>query len=198
MANSKALRRKARRKRLRVVVTLGILLVAGNMPIRSELPSLLWKIGMMAVKNHTIPISEEWNLIVVNRWNEIPENYSVTLTELENGQKVDSRIYPDLQEMFDAMRAEGIYPTVREGYRTAEEQQEILEERIQRYMNEVYLWLAENAYKYGFILRYPQGKEDITGAEYEPWHYRYVGTENAKIIYEKQICLEEFIESTES
>ena len=50
---------------------------------------------------------------------------------------------------------------------------------------------------YGFILRYPQGKEDITGAEYEPWHYRYVGTENAKIIYEKQICLEEFIKSTE-
>ena len=85
---------------------------------------------MMAVKDHTIPVSDEWNLIVVNRWNEIPEDYTVTLTELENGQKVeDSRIYPYLQEMFDAMRAEGIYPTVREGYRTADEQQGILDER---------------------------------------------------------------------
>ncbi len=57
---------------------------------------------------------------------------------------------------------------------------------------DVYLWLAENAHKYGFILRYPQGKEDITGISYEPWHFRYVGVENAQIIYEKQICLEEY------
>ena len=54
---------------------------------------------------------------------------------------------------------------------------------------------AENAYKYGFILRYPQGKEDITGGAYEPWHYRYVGTEAALEIYQKQICLEEYIEN---
>ena len=59
--------------------------------------------------SHIVPVSEEWNLIVVNHWNEIPEDYSVTLTELSNGQKVDSWIYPYLQEMFDAMRAEGIY-----------------------------------------------------------------------------------------
>lgn len=66
---------------------------------------------------HKIPVSEEWNLIVVNRWNELPEDYSVELTELSNGQKVDSRIYPYLQEMFDAARAEDVYPVVREGYR---------------------------------------------------------------------------------
>ena len=52
----------------------------------------------------------------------MPEDYSVTLTELSNGEKVDSRIYPYLQEMFDAMRNEGIYPIVREGYRTEEYQ----------------------------------------------------------------------------
>ena len=46
-----------------------------------------------------VPVSEEWNLIVVNHWNEIPEDYSVTLTELSNEQKVDSWIYPYLQEM---------------------------------------------------------------------------------------------------
>ena len=60
---------------------------------------------------------------------------------------------------------------------------------------EVYQWLAENAYKYGFILRYPEGKEDITGNAYEPWHYRYVVKEVAKEIYNDEICLEEYMEN---
>ena len=53
-------------------------------------------------------------------------------------------------------------------------------------------WMKNNSYKYGFILRYPKGKEYITGFKYEPWHYRYVGKEVAKIIYEKNIILEEY------
>ena len=55
-------------------------------------------------------------------------------------------------------------------------------------------WLAENSYKYGFILRYPEGKEYITGIIYEPWHFRYVGVEAATVITEKGITLEEFWE----
>lgn len=54
-------------------------------------------------------------------------------------------------------------------------------------------WLAENCYKYGFILRYPSDKSDITGIVYEPWHYRYVGKEAAKEIMEKNITLEEYL-----
>ena len=54
------------------------------------------------------------------------------------------------------------------------------------------IWLAENSYKYGFILRYPKGKEDITGINYEPWHFRYVGADAATVITEKGITLEEF------
>ncbi len=57
------------------------------------------------------------------------------------------------------------------------------------------IWLKNNSYKYGFILRYPQDKEDITGIIYEPWHYRYVGVEAATYIYENNLTLEEFIES---
>ncbi len=53
-------------------------------------------------------------------------------------------------------------------------------------------WLQNHAHEYGFILRYPKGKEWITGYGYEPWHYRYVGTEAAKIIYEEGITYEEF------
>ena len=53
-------------------------------------------------------------------------------------------------------------------------------------------WLLKNAYKYGFILRFPKGKEDITGYKYEPWHYRYVGKKAAKVIYENDLTLEEY------
>lgn len=54
-------------------------------------------------------------------------------------------------------------------------------------------WMIENAHKYGFILRYPKGKENITGFKYEPWHYRYIGIEIATEIYEKKITLEEYL-----
>lgn len=58
---------------------------------------------------------------------------------------------------------------------------------------DVYLWLQENSYKYGFIFRYPGSKTDITGTAEEVWHYRYVGKEAAKEIYERGICLEEYL-----
>ena len=54
-------------------------------------------------------------------------------------------------------------------------------------------WLCGHAAKYGFILRYPRMKEHITGIDYEPWHYRYVGHEAAVLIKESGICLEEFL-----
>ena len=55
-----------------------------------------------------------------------------------------------------------------------------------------YAWLIENSYKYGFILRYPKDKEYLTGYKYEPWHYRYVGKDVAKYIYENDITYEEY------
>jgi len=61
--------------------------------------------------------------------------------------------------------------------------------------SEMWDWLSKNAYKYGFILRYPQGREHITGYDYEPWHYRYVGKNHAKVIYEQALVLEEYLNS---
>lgn len=186
--------------------------------------------------SHKVRVSEDWKLIVVNRWNKLPEDYRIELTELSNGEKVDSRIYPALQEMFDAARAEKVYPIVRDGYRSMEEQQKEMDEKIQAYINEgysraravktaeewvalpgtsehqlgiavdinadksrcsneeVYRWLSEHAHQYGFILRYPLGKQSITGTSYEPWHYRYVGVKAAQEIYQQQICLEEYMQ----
>ena len=57
----------------------------------------------------------------------------------------------------------------------------------------VYEWLANNAHKYGFILRYPSDKVDITKTQFEPWHYRYVGEKAAGEIYSQGICLEEYL-----
>lgn len=56
-----------------------------------------------------------------------------------------------------------------------------------------YAWLIEHCADYGFILRFPEGKEDITGVIYEPWHYRYVGEEAARYIMDNDLCLEEYL-----
>lgn len=189
------------------------------------------------IVHHVASEGNGWNLILVNRYNYIPDDYEVKLTELSNGEKVDSRIYPDLQEMFDAARAEGLSLFVAAGYRTREKQQQLLDEKIEAYKNEghskseakklaeqwvavpgtsehqlgiavdinadvtktssndVYNWLSENAYRYGFIKRYPSDKTELTGVINEPWHYRYVGKEAAQEIYSQGICLEEYIEA---
>lgn len=59
---------------------------------------------------------------------------------------------------------------------------------------EAYAWLEENCWKFGFILRFPEGKTDKTGITYEPWHYRYVGRYHAYRIHELDMCLEEYLD----
>lgn len=186
--------------------------------------------------HHTADESRGWNLILVNRDNYIPKDYKIDLITLSNGEQVDSRIYPDLQAMFDDARAAGLQLFVRAGYRTQEKQQELLGEKTEAYRNEgysrseaeklakewvavpgisehqlglavdinadtsvcskdaVYSWLAENSHKYGFILRYPPDKKEITGVINEPWHYRYVGKEAAEEMHSSGLCLEEYIQ----
>ena len=59
---------------------------------------------------------------------------------------------------------------------------------------DAYKWLSKNAYKYGFILRYPSDKSDKTGIFYEPWHFRFIGFEKSRDITESGLCLEEYME----
>lgn len=181
-----------------------------------------------------------WNLLLVNPWHKIPDGFTVELTELQNGHAIDSRAYPDLQAMMDAMRAEGLSPLICSSYRTQEKQERLFQNKVNQYLSQGYAeeeaenaagkwvavpgtsehqtglavdivslhyqvldekqeetpeqqWLIENSYKYGFILRYPEEKSEITGIGYEPWHYRYVGIEAAKEIYERGISLEEYL-----
>ena len=234
-----------RRRKHRGMLLIGIVLVvilgysvATNIEI--NLPTFSLSVIENLIGIHSTANTDlGWNLILVNRDYYIPEDYTVELTELSNGEKVDSRIYPDLQEMFDDARAEGIQLFVADGYRTEETQHRILDEKIEAYKcegysaseaekkakewvavpgtsehqlglavninedtsrstsDEVYTWLANNAYKYGFINRYPADKTEITGVIYEPWHYRYVGREAAQEIYSQGIYLEEYIQGLE-
>lgn len=186
--------------------------------------------------NTAKPDPSAWNLTLVNSTHPLSKNWEVELTELFNGECVDNRIYPELQEMFDTARAEGVYPVVASGYRSEGKQTRIMEETVQEYLNqsycqeaaenearkwvaepgtsehqlglavdinadgvnsagyEVYEWLQEHCWEYGFIRRYPEDKTDITGVSNEPWHCRNVGVEAAKEITKFGLCLEEYIE----
>lgn len=54
-------------------------------------------------------------------------------------------------------------------------------------------WLANNAWKYGFVISYPKGKQSVTGYTYEPWHYRYIGEDNAKVLRQSKLTLTEWL-----
>lgn len=95
-------------------------------------------IGVLPFWGKTADISGSWNLILVNYEYHLPRDYTVELTQLSNGERVDSRMYPALQEMFDDMRADGVYPIVASGYRSQQEQQMLLEEKIQQYRDQGY------------------------------------------------------------
>lgn len=183
--------------------------------------------------NDTESADAPWYLTLVNRLNPLGEastESTLELVDVPGGERVDARIYDALMEMLDA--ANELEPIVVSGYRTAEKQQRLYDDKIKKYKRQgysqseavalaqqwvaepgtsehqlglavdingatydIYLWLQENSYKYGFIFRYPGNKTHITGVAEEVWHYRYVGKEAAAEIHERGICLEEYLEN---
>ena len=105
---------------------------------------------------------DDWRLLLVNRWNPIPDGYTFELTQLKQGHAVDSRAYPDLQEMMDACRAAGLDPKICSSYRTQDKQQELYENKIQRLMDEGYSYerAVEEA---GTVVAVPGTSEHQTG-----------------------------------
>ena len=183
----------------------------------------------------------DWNLILVNKDNNIPEDYVVNTVKIENKYEIDSRIKEATEKMLEDARKNGLKPVVCSAYRSTKYQTNLFNKKVQEYRKKgctreqakeqaskwvtvpgtseheiglaldivdgsyqildekqentaVQKWLMEHCYEYGFILRYPTEKNDTTKINYEPWHYRYVGVENAIFIKEKGYCLEEFIE----
>lgn len=189
----------------------------------------------------TNAVRGDWELILVNHWNTLPEGYSFEHSRLSNGLEVDSRCYSDLTAMLDAMESQGLSPIVCSAYRSVEEQTALFNARVSQHLAEGYSqeeaekeaattiappgtsehhlglavdivdadyqlldqkqeetpvqqWLLHRSWQYGFILRYPNDKSTVTGIIYEPWHYRYVGRELAREIYEKNVTLEEYLQ----
>ena len=183
-----------------------------------------------------------WELRLIREEKPLGEDFvPESLTEIENGQKVDSRIAEPLKDLFGAARAAGYSVYFCSGYRDYATQHLIyFDNHVNIYMAQgmteaeanakaklavnypgasehqsglcadvlespdqdmepyiggsgLMLWLEEHCAKYGFVIRYPADKTDVTGVEYEPWHLRYVGTTAAEYIMEHHMCLEEFL-----
>ena len=182
-------------------------------------------------------MSVPFNLILLNRDYVLPDGYTPKLAEAVKGSsvKLDYRVAPHYQEMYDAAKEDGITLTPVSGYRTYTRQKNNFENRIALLQNQGYSkkeatikaseiillpgtsehnaglamdicslsesfentkesrWLQEHAHEYGFIMRYPKDKTDITKITYEPWHYRYVGVEVAAKIKSSGMVLEEYL-----
>ena len=173
---------------------------------------------------------DDWRLVLVNQANPLPEDHTVSMTQLPDGHQVDKRCYSDLHAMLDACKAEGLAPALESAYRTREEQDARFDEEMNRLIEggmnhakaeqevaktvaaagcsehhlglavdiadrDAQQWLQEHSWEYGFILRYPGDKTEQTGYAYDPAHYRYVGREAAKEMWETGLCLEEYIQS---
>lgn len=183
----------------------------------------------------------DWNLILVNKDNPIPEDYEVEVVKIEEKWEVDVRIRNAVEAMLNDARKEGLNPIICSAYRTSNYQKNLFNNKVKEYKRKGYSqnkaeeqaalwvtipgtsehelglsldivdrkyqildekqentavqkWLMEHCYEYGFILRYPTDKKDITKINYEPWHYRYVGVKDAMFIKENSFCLEEYIE----
>lgn len=170
----------------------------------------------------TIP-RDEWYMKLVNKNNVMTKEEcdAITTTNVQ-GIPVDSRIADALNSMIDAAAAEGVNLKVVSGFRSYDRQDtnyksgstdcpagasehnlglsaDIMADDETSYdvakfeATDEYAWLKAHAAEYGFILRYPSGKESVTGFAYEPWHYRYVGTEQAALINASGLTLEEYL-----
>lgn len=144
------------------------------------------------------------------------ENYGL----LDSNIRLSKNIEEKFSEMVQAANKDGVKDfLINSGYRTLEEQTFLYQEMGSSYalpaghsehnlglsldvgskqmkMSEAPegKWIEENAWKYGFVLRYPEDKTEITGIQYEPWHIRYVGLPHSAIMKEKNFVLEEYLD----
>ena len=178
------------------------------------------------------------NVIMVNTWNELPEDYEVELVKLPNGKQASAECYDILMKMVEDCTAAGCSPDIIGAYRTIGDQRvlfnnilaeyrekgysnaysktlkrcaipgtsehhlglafDIVDKRYpQKYTgeNNALVWLSEHCWEYGFIIRYPDNKTNITGIMYEPWHFRYVGVKLAMEMKDNGLCLEEYLDA---
>ncbi|MDQ0722808.1 M15 family metallopeptidase [Paenibacillus amylolyticus] len=166
-----------------------------------------YPIGAEGVKSDIVYIADE---------DELLRGYGI----MDRKIMLSRQVAQEFQKMVEAAGEEGVrYFLVSSGYRDFEKQDELYQEKGSDYalpaghsehnlglsldigsslaaMNEAPegAWLEKNAWKYGFILRYPKDKVRITGIQYEPWHFRYVGLPHSAIMHKNNLVLEEYLD----
>lgn len=147
-------------------------------------------------------------LMLVNDTNPITAGYTFEQHTLNSGYIVDERIYSDLLAMLEACNAAGNEYTIKGGYISADTEGsgeyatglafDVTAHDIAELDTSIVAslptnqWLMQNCSSFGFIVRYPEGKESITGHNFEPWHFRYVGRDAAVFLTTNNLTLEEF------
>lgn len=163
---------------------------------------------------------EQLAVLLVNKTHPLPIAYEPDALDNFEGYQISKSINAPLLALFMAAGAQSINLSVNSGYRDAERQKQIFDERVSQLGlleakastalpgysehqtglavdigddSNNYSWLEVNSWRYGFIQRYPEGSEDITGYSYEPWHFRYVGIPTASFMHANNMqTLEEF------
>ena len=129
---------------IKILVTLICICVAAALPLslpRLENSDALGDIKTILSSRFESAETDEddaWQLILVNADNPLPEGFQPELTELSDGHRIDKRVYPHLQKMFDDAREKGIRPAISSSYRTAEQQQAELDQKTEEYIRQGY------------------------------------------------------------
>lgn len=129
--NPSTLRRIIQLIMVGIFAILCIIVVRITKPDAHHLPELF-------LPYHSADISHGWNLVLVNENHYIPKHYTCDLTTMQNGENVDSRIYPDLRSMLDAASSAGLQLYVRSGHRTYEQQRDLFENKVEEYRQQGY------------------------------------------------------------
>ncbi|WP_342565746.1 M15 family metallopeptidase [Paenibacillus sp. FSL R7-0345] len=175
--------------------------------------------GNLLLVNQDYPVHTEGitaDVIRLAEHGELTGGYAL----LDNGIQLSKKVALQFSKMIGAADKDGVSQfLISSGYRDTDKQQQLYEQKGADYAlppghSEHNLglsldigssqmemsrapegrWLEANAWDYGFILRYPKDKSDITGIQYEPWHFRYVGLPHSIIMRDKQYTLEEYLE----
>ena len=221
-----------------------LFLLLGLYPQRGYTQSAVNYVEMFPLFDYiTIPVDpENWHLAFVSKNYKVPIDFRPPAlgTLKESTSKMDARVVPYYDAMYDAAKADGITLIPGRGsYRTPKGSERIFNEAVQKSIDEdgmtpeaavrkaaggraypgssehnlglavdfltegrtvvrfentpEFAWLVKNAADYGFILRFPKGKRPITGTNYEPWHWRYVGVETAKVLKGLGVTFNEYM-----
>ncbi|AHV95201.1 D-Ala-D-Ala carboxypeptidase VanY [Paenibacillus sabinae] len=190
---------------------------AGNIPVKVTEEQVYQGDLLLVNKEYSLhKVGIQPDIVNLYGYKELTQGYAL----LDHTIRLSQRVAREFSVMIGAAEGDGVrHFMISSGYRSLDEQDRLYQEKGADYalpsghsehnlglsldigstemeMNRAAegKWLEKNAWKYGFILRYPKDKTDITGIQYEPWHFRYVGLPHSLIMKDKNFTLEEYLD----